>query len=427
MSARRKSKKTYRNRRILILAALILIIAIGVFLFLAKAPEVVLLQKREFTVGQKVLLSDVVLDVKSGSLAVPQMELDSSKEGSQKVVFTVKNLLGFESEESFMIEWIPSEENSKAEESPKEETIEMPEEPKKEEVPITTTQPPKKEEPATNLAQGVSGAVLYQTENEIFIWQGDTIDLAAHLGGTISGSYSLNTPGTYSITVSKNGADGKETKKEMKFTVLASPFGEKGALIDGEYKTAKGFTIKVQNSTAYIDGILIANKSFSLPKSYTSSYLAPDAESAYYRMRDAASAEGVDISKIKSAYRSWNDQNYIFNGYVRDDSLENALTYSARPGHSEHQTGLGMDIVTSGTAESKLPEIATRLAWLKDNAHRFGFILRYPEGKTSITGYIFEPWHYRYVGEDLATKLYNGGNWITMEEYFGIDSIYRGY
>lgn len=427
MSAKRRSKKAIKNRKIIIISAAALLVILAIILFFFKAPKVVLKDNLEFTVGEKILLSDVVLDVKSGSLIDPERELDSSKEGSQKVVFTVKNLLGFESEESFMIEWLPSEENPKAEESPKEqEIIEEPEEPKKEEPPVTTTRPPNVQLPQANQAQGASDAVIYQTEKEIFIWQGDTLDLEARLGGVISGSYSFDTAGTYpiSVTTEKNG---KKTKKEVKLTVLASPFGEKGTLIDGEYKTAKGFTIKVQNATAYIDGILIANKSFSLPKSYTSPYLAPEAEAAYYKMRDAAAAEGVDISKIKSAYRSWNDQNYIFNGYVRDDSLENALTYSARPGHSEHQTGLGMDIVTSGTAESQIPEFAARLAWLKDNAQRFGFILRYPEGKTHITGYIFEPWHYRYVGEDLAAKLYNGGNWITLEEYFGIDSVYRGY
>ncbi len=62
--------------------------------------------------------------------------------------------------------------------------------------------------------------------------------------------------------------------------------------------------------------------------------------------------------------------------------------------------------------------------WLNDNAYKYGFILRYPKGKTSETGYIFESWHYRYVGVDLATKLYNGGNWISLEDYFGITSQY---
>jgi D-alanyl-D-alanine carboxypeptidase len=67
------------------------------------------------------------------------------------------------------------------------------------------------------------------------------------------------------------------------------------------------------------------------------------------------------------------------------------------------------------------------LDWLSANASKYGFILRYPEGKSDITGYIFEPWHFRYVGKDLAEKLYQNGEWITLEEYFGVDSVYRGY
>ena len=64
--------------------------------------------------------------------------------------------------------------------------------------------------------------------------------------------------------------------------------------------------------------------------------------------------------------------------------------------------------------------------WIKDNCYLYGFIIRYPEGKEKITGYMYEPWHLRYVGEELAEKLYNNGDWITMEEYFGITSVYEG-
>ena len=425
MSAKRSKKRTRKNLRLVVIIALASLVVLGALLFILKKPKAILSENLEFSVGQKVLLSDVVLNVEGGRLVDPERVLDSSKEGSQKVIFTIKNRFGFESEESFMIEFIPSEEEPKKEESPKAEEIpQIEEEPKPEAPP--KTDPPKNETPSTqNPIQNQNGSVLYQTEKEIFVWQGDFVDLEAHFSAKISGSYSLDVPGTYPLTLSTT-KNGKETKKEIKLTVLASPFAEKGALIDGEYKTAKGYTIKVQNSTAYVEGYLLANKSFALPKSYTSSYLAPEAEAAYYKMLSAARSAGFEL-KIKSAYRSWNDQNYIFNGYVRDDSLENALTYSARPGHSEHQTGLGMDLITSGTAESKLPEFAAPLAWLNDNAYQYGFILRYPEGKTHITGYIFEPWHYRYVGNDLAAKLYNGGNWITMEEYFGVDSVYRGY
>ena len=96
------------------------------------------------------------------------------------------------------------------------------------------------------------------------------------------------------------------------------------------------------------------------------------------------------------------------------DGKEKADTYSSRAGYSDHQTGLTIDLNTvnisfAGTNESN---------WLKDNCWKYGFIIRYPEGKDSITGYTYEPWHIRYVGKELAKTLYNNGNWLSLEEYF---------
>ena len=106
---------------------------------------------------------------------------------------------------------------------------------------------------------------------------------------------------------------------------------------------------------------------------------------------------------------------------VKRNGKKAADTFSARPGASEHQTGLAFDLNTitnsfKDTAEGK---------WVNKNCYLYGYILRYPEGKTNETGYIYEPWHIRYVGKELAKKLYNNGNWITMEDYFGIDSKYN--
>ena len=136
-------------------------------------------------------------------------------------------------------------------------------------------------------------------------------------------------------------------------------------------------------------------------------------------MKSAASSEGINIYVV-SGFRSYNTQNTLYNNYVNRDGRDEADTYSARPGHSEHQTGLAADFNMVDddfeyTAEGK---------WLNDNAYKYGFILRYPKGKTGETGYIYESWHYRYVGVDLASKLYNGGNWISLESYFGITSQY---
>lgn len=111
----------------------------------------------------------------------------------------------------------------------------------------------------------------------------------------------------------------------------------------------------------------------------------------------------------------------IYNNYVRQDGQREADTYSARAGHSEHQSGLAFDVNIINSSFANTNEAR----WLAANCYRYGFILRYPEGKTKETGYMYEPWHFRYVGIDLATKLYNNGNWLTMEDYFGITSEYQ--
>ena len=137
-------------------------------------------------------------------------------------------------------------------------------------------------------------------------------------------------------------------------------------------------------------------------------------------MRDDALKEGINL-EIISGYRSYADQAYIYNNYVLSDSKSNADTYSARAGHSEHQTGLAADINSLNTNFIYTKEGM----WLNNNCHKYGFIIRYPEGKASVTGYMYEPWHIRYVGAPLASELYNNGNWISLEEYYGITSTYN--
>ena len=103
------------------------------------------------------------------------------------------------------------------------------------------------------------------------------------------------------------------------------------------------------------------------------------------------------------------------------DGKEKADTYSARAGYSEHQTGLAIDLNSIDMTFDNTDESN----WLKDNCYKYGFIIRYPNDKEDITGYMYEPWHIRYVGKNLANVLYNNGDWITLEEYYGIDSKYE--
>jgi len=134
----------------------------------------------------------------------------------------------------------------------------------------------------------------------------------------------------------------------------------------------------------------------------------------------AADAAGLELFCC-SGYRSYETQSELYAWNVETYGVEGAELVSARPGMSEHQMGLAMD-VTSASAGFDLLESFGSLPegqYIKENAHKYGFIVRYPEGKTNITGYAYEPWHLRYVGVDVATDIYTSGK--TMEEYYGVN------
>lgn len=138
-------------------------------------------------------------------------------------------------------------------------------------------------------------------------------------------------------------------------------------------------------------------------------------------MATAASGEGHTLT-LESGYRSYNFQKNLYNRYVRQQGQATADTQSARPGHSEHQTGLVADIGgtirPSCNVEPCFADTPEGI-WMAKNAHIYGFIVRYPKSKTGTTGYIYEPWHIRYVGKDLAAEMQKQGM-PTMEEFFGL-------
>ena len=143
-------------------------------------------------------------------------------------------------------------------------------------------------------------------------------------------------------------------------------------------------------------------------------YLNEEAYDHFKEMVSDARSVGLDFG-IYSAYRSYDTQVNLYNNYVEQDGVELADTYSARAGYSEHQTGLAVDI-KSRTMNTSYFEETNEYKWLKDNAHNYGFIIRYPEEFVYITGYQFEPWHYRYCGIEAATTIYNEN--ITFDEYY---------
>lgn len=141
------------------------------------------------------------------------------------------------------------------------------------------------------------------------------------------------------------------------------------------------------------------------------------AANALTTMFEAAMEELEVQLYARSGYRSYNTQVSLYNGYVSNHGKEAADKFSAKPGQSEHQTGLAMDI-TSDSVNLQLTEDfgdTDEGKWVSENAHKFGFIVRYQKGKEDITGYMYEPWHVRYVGEELAKKVYESG--LTLEEY----------
>lgn len=131
----------------------------------------------------------------------------------------------------------------------------------------------------------------------------------------------------------------------------------------------------------------------------------------FKEMSNAAKKDGIRVYNV-SGYRSFNTQKYLYNNYVSRDGKAKADTYSARAGTSEHQTGLATDI----NSVSSDFETTQAYKWLAKNSYKYGFILRYPKGKEYITGYMYEPWHYRYVGKDVAKVIYTKN--ITYEEYY---------
>lgn len=185
---------------------------------------------------------------------------------------------------------------------------------------------------------------------------------------------------------------------------------------EGGYIVTQGETTE----PTYINGILLANKKYPLPKTYNPG-VDPTAKQAMDQLILAAKEAGYSIVAF-SSFRSYDYQKDLYDKYVARDGKENADRYSARPGHSEHQTGLAFDVGEVGREDLWLTSAFGETPagkWLANNTHHYGFILRYPKGKESITGFMYESWHFRYLGVELATKVYESG--LTLEEYLGVE------
>ena len=186
--------------------------------------------------------------------------------------------------------------------------------------------------------------------------------------------------------------------------------------------TAEQTSVATKQSNGEADlslGIqMVVNKKHKLPADYNPGE-NPNAGEKVRELIKKMQELGFSISNQYSGFRSYEYQTKLYQNYVNKDGKEAADTYSARPGYSEHQTGLAFDILNgAGGLLGENPQDEKAVEWLHSHAHEYGFIVRFQEGKEAITGYQAEAWHLRYVG-DIAEKIYTSN--LTLEEYFGVE------
>lgn len=202
-------------------------------------------------------------------------------------------------------------------------------------------------------------------------------------------------------------------------------YGSKTGWVNSAYLSDKAASPQIaypapstKTPGTYASGVLIVNKKYGLPSSYNPG-VNKLAQKAVDAMVVEAKKQGIQLTAF-STFRSYNRQKELYNNYVRQHGTAEANRFSAKPGYSEHQTGLAFDLGGSNQSQWLKESFATTKEgkWLAMNAHQYGFILRYPKGKEKITGYMYEPWHYRYIGSELALKVKNSDK--TLEEYVNV-------
>ena len=386
-----------KKKKIIIISIIIIILIISsILIFLNyQEMEVTIKEKIEVPLNSKLTNLDNITNLKNGQIITDEKTIDTSKIGEQKINISIKNKLGKVKEYHYTV----------------------------------------------NVYDDEKPSIIFS--KELTIEEGQNIDLLKDvkvednsqekITPSVEGNYDINEPGKYQLYyVAKDSSDNeakeeftlivKEKKKETTSNdTISNPQETK------TFTTSKGFKGVIKDGITYIDGYLIVNKTYSLPSSYGTS-LTSTTKNAFNKMQAAAKLDGINIY-IASGFRSYRTQNRLYNNYVARDGKAKADTYSARPGHSEHQSGLAFDICShdldgQDACINSNFDNTDQAKWLAQNAYKYGFILRYPKGKTNETGYKYESWHFRYVGTDLSTKLYNNGDWLTMENYFGITSEY---
>ncbi len=189
---------------------------------------------------------------------------------------------------------------------------------------------------------------------------------------------------------------------------------------DKEFYTDLEKTDITKNNTMLVNKFHVLEKNYipndlvdvSIQHAYGKQKLRKEVYEHFISMFEAAKEEELTII-INSSYRTYNYQKSLWDRYAMQHGEKWANEYAAQAGSSEHQTGMAIDVTTYGADDF---EKTQEFKWMGQNAYKYGFILRYPKDKTDITGYQYESWHYRYVGEELARKIYESG--LTLDEYY---------
>ncbi|WP_246031902.1 M15 family metallopeptidase [Salibacterium salarium] len=216
--------------------------------------------------------------------------------------------------------------------------------------------------------------------------------------------------------------ESDESEKELESDQTVSPPAVND---EGVLKNPKAVDALV-NRNYFLPGnyepedLSVPDVPFSFDEEHPKRQIREQAAKALEELFDGAKADGMQLYAI-SGYRSYDRQEAIFAANAAEDGEEAANQYSAQAGESEHQSGLAMDVSSQSNDFALTNEFGETPEgeWLTEHAHEYGFVIRYPEDKTDITGYQYEPWHLRYVGEDLAETLYEEDE--TLEEYYGTD------
>ena len=379
-----------RKKVIIIILGLLFLILLGVLGFLfVKSKDLKINYKKEITVNVYDKLNNLesIKSIKNGKIITKRKNINTSSVGVKKINIRVKDFFNRESNISYKVNIVDKE-------SP---VIKF------------------KDHIVTDF--GVKVDLL----KDVSASDNSKKDIKVE----VSGKYDFNKSDKYNLEYVAKDDSGNEKREKFILEVKEKPVvvtnNNSNNTNSGNtsFTTSKGFSGVTRGGITYINGIMIANKTYSLPYNYNPGSLTGDTIAAMNRMFSDAKASGLNIY-LASGFRSYTTQKIIYNNYVNVDGQANADTYSARPGHSEHQTGYAFDVNQINNSFDNTNEAI----WLANNCYKYGFILRYPKGKTNETGYMYESWHFRYVGVDLASKLYNNGNWITLESYFGITSKY---